>query len=142
MKKKRKTEKTPRQKAIERLDSVFSKYVRLRDSDAFWIVVCPLCWRRWYRKEAQNMHFIKRWILKYRFDEINCHAWCKRCNVILDWNYMMYTRRMIQQYWMEKVDEMMFDKKPYKISTPELEELIKIYSEWVEYLKNRKHLCW
>jgi len=140
MPRKRKTEKTPRQKAIEKLDDIFSKYIRLRDCDSEWIVICPLCWAKKHRKESQNMHFISRWVLKYRFDEDNCHAWCMRCNVILNWNYMRYTRRMIEMYGIKKVDEMMNDKSVYSIKTYELEEMIDNYEKLVKAIASRKHL--
>jgi len=140
MPRKSKTQKSPRQQAIEKLDSVFSKYIRLRDCDWNWIVECPLCWKRMPRKESQNMHFIKRWILRYRFDETNCHAWCMRCNVILDWNYMLYTHRMIKTYWFEKIDAMINDKSVYKIKTYELEEMIENYDRLYHHIAQLKNL--
>ena len=123
-KKKRTTSKSKRQKIIDQFDAIFSRYIRMRDSDDKGIVTCPLCWKKLPRKKAQNMHFIKRGVLKYRFDEDNCHAGCKRCNVMLDWNYIEYTRRMQRKYGIKKVDEMIYDKQPYDISTPELEDMM------------------
>lgn len=141
MAKKRKTQKSPRQKAIEKLDDVFSKYIRLRDCAFFsWIVVCPLCWAKIHRKKAQNMHFISRWVLRYRFDEENCHAWCMRCNVILNGNYIAYTRYMQNQYWIEKVDQMINDKSVCSIKTYELEEKIEYYKNAYIKLASVKHL--
>lgn len=71
---KRKREKSERQKTIEKFDSVFSDYIRLRDSDQKGRVICPLCNAKMYRKYSQNMHFISRGVLMYRYDEDNCHA--------------------------------------------------------------------
>ncbi|MBO7693682.1 MAG: recombination protein NinG [Methanobrevibacter sp.] len=66
------------------------------------------------------MHFITRAVMKYRFNEDNCHAGCVRCNVILHGNYIAYTRWMQNKYGIEVVDNMIRDKGLYKISTPDL----------------------
>ena len=116
-----------RKQLIWELDSVFSQYIRLRDSDSRWIVVCPLCKKRIPRKYAQNMHFISRGVLRYRFNEMNCHAWCMRCNVILNWNYIVYTIRMINTYWKNIINEMLNNKAPYELRTPEITRLIHYY---------------
>ena len=133
-------QKITRSKLIKKLDSVFSIYIRLRDCDSDWIVVCPLCWAKVSRKKAQNMHFISRWVLKYRFDEHNCHAWCMRCNVILNGNYIAYTRRMQNKYWIERVDEMINDKEIFKLRTYEIEEMIENYKRLSEHIASKKHL--
>ena len=130
-------QKLTRSKAIKKLDAVFSEYIRLRDSDENGIVTCPLCWTRIKRKNAQNMHFITRGCYLYRYDEINCHAWCMRCNVFLNGNYIVYTRRMQKTFGIEKVDEMIKNKATvFKISTPRLLEMIDEYGEKVNKLKS------
>lgn len=119
---------------IKELDSVFSQYIRLRDSDSRWIVVCPLCKRRLFWKKAQNMHFISRWVLRYRFNEQNCHAGCMRCNVILNWNYIQYTIRMINTYWKNVINEMLNNKRPYELKTPDIIKLIHHYENKRDFL--------
>lgn len=134
----RKKRPLTRQDYIKELDWVFSKFIRLRDCNDKWIVVCPLCWTRIPREKAQNMHFLSRWVMKHRFDEKNCHAGCMRCNVILSWNYIVYTRRMQKNYWISFVDRLIADKWPYKISTPELVEMINYYTRKVDFLLSKK----
>lgn len=132
--------KLSRSKLIKKYDKIFSVYIRLRDCDRNWIVVCPLCWSKIPRKKSQNMHFVSRWVLKYRYDEDNCHAGCYRCNVILHWNYITYTRWMQNKYWIEKVDNMINDKWVYQLKTFELEEMIQEYGIKCKQLANKKHL--
>ena len=132
--------KLSRSKLIKKYDSIFSIYIRLRDCNKDWIVICPLCWAKIPRKKAQNMHFISRWVLKYRYDEINCHAGCYRCNVILSWNYILYTRYMQNKYGVDKVDEMINDKQIFKLKTPDIEEMITEYGIKCKQLANKKHL--
>ena len=129
MPKKQKAKKPTRSKIIQKADSVFSTFIRLRDSDRHGIVTCPLCWAKLPRKKAQNMHFITRACWLYRYDEINCHAWCMRCNVILNWNYIIYTRYMQNAYWINTVDDMIKKSKMvWKLSTPEIQEIIEEYT--------------
>lgn len=128
----KKLPKAPRKRIIAKLDEVFSQYIRLRDSYQKGDerrVKCPLCWAEMNRKQAQNMHFISRWILKYRFSENNCHAGCYRCNVVLNWNYIIYTRYMQKKYWVNYVDSLINDKSTYSISTPQLEKELEYYKE-------------
>lgn len=133
MVKKIKSKKPTRSKLVQKADSVFSTYIRLRDSDKHGMVTCPLCWARIPRKKAQNMHFITRACWLYRYDELNCFAWCMRCNVILNWNYIIYTRYMQDKFWIEKVDEMIREsKKIHKLQTYELEEIINKYTDKIQ----------
>lgn len=134
MSKKAKKTKTPtRWKLIKKADSIFSTYIRLRDSNSKGIVVCPLCWAKTPRRKAQNMHFISRSCMLYRYDENNCFAWCMRCNVILNWNYIVYTRFMQDKFWIDKVDEMITNsKKIYKLQTFEIEDIINTYTEKIK----------
>ena len=131
---KKKTRKLTRQDYIKELDGVFSRFIRLRDCNERWIVVCPLCWTRIPREKAQNMHFVSRWVMKHRYDEKNCHAGCMRCNVILNGNYIAYTRRMQKTYWIGYVDRLIADKWPYKIPTPMLVDMIHYYQWKVDKL--------
>lgn len=130
-----KRKKRSRQDYIRELDSVFSAFIRLRDCNSKWIVVCPLCWAKIPRKKAQNMHFVSRWVMKHRYDEKNCHAGCMRCNVILNGNYIAYTRRMQKTYWISYVDKLIADKWPYKIPTPMLVDMIHYYSNKANLLE-------
>lgn len=132
--------KLSRNKIVKKLDWVFSEYIRLRDCDKKGIVICPLCWKRIFRKYAQNMHFVSRWVLKYRFSEKNCHAGCMRCNVILHWNYIQYTRYMQKKFWYDFVDYIINDKVAYNISTSQLEAMIYKYESLRDSLLKEKNL--
>ena len=130
-KKVKKTKWPSKTKLRQKADSIFSTYIRLRDADKNWTVRCPLCWAKMFWKQAQNMHFIKRSCWIYRYDETNCHAGCYRCNVILNWNYILYTRWMQNKYSIEVVDTMIKNSKKLhkERSKKDYEDLIKDYSE-------------
>jgi len=128
-KKKKKTSNTmTRSKLIKELDKQFSLFIRMRDANKKGIVTCPLCWAKMPWQKAQNMHFIKRSVMAFRWDEDNCHAGCMRCNVILNGNYIEYTRWMQKKYGIETIDEAIRKSKEVcKISTPEILEMITYY---------------
>ena len=136
---KKKIWKSERQKLEEKLDRIFSVFIRLRDCDKNWIVHCPLCVRKWHRTKSQNMHFRKRTFKKYKFSEINCHAWCEHCNVFLDWNEWVYAIRMIEKYWIETTKKLKLDKETHKIHTYEFEEMIEHYLEEIKRLAEEKN---
>lgn len=129
---KSKTKKTKwpsRSKLVKKADSVFSTFIRLRDSDKKGFVKCPLCWCKVHWKKAQNMHFITRACRFYRYDEDNCHAWCMRCNVILNGNYIEYTRYMQNRYGISAIDQMRVNaKKIFKLNNAGLQEIIDTYT--------------
>lgn len=131
--------KRSRSKLVKDLDTIFSRYIRMRDSNKFGIVTCPLCGNSMPRKEAQNMHFIKRSVYLFRRSESNCFAGDYRCNVILKWNYIEYTRFMQNKFGISAVDEMIsLSKTIHKISTPEIEEKIQYYK--LAVIELEKHI--
>ena len=140
MKKNKKTAWPTRSKLVQKLDQVFSVYIRLSVADKDWYITCPLCGTRVHWIKAQNMHFITRSVYKYRRDEKNCHAGCMRCNVILHGNYIVYTRRMQRKYWEILVDEMINDRQIWKIATAEIEAMIDHYQALVDELRAEKGL--
>lgn len=123
-----------RSKLIKELDAIFSKYIRLRDSDQMWMWKCCTCWVVKHWKRMQNCHFITRWNYKYRWRLENCHIWCYRCNIILEWNYINYTLFMIKTYGHGMVERMKTDKQLVKISTPDLKDMIEKYKYEVDLL--------
>ena len=126
---------------VKKLDSVFSQYVRLSESDPEGYGECITCGVRLFWKEAQACHFFTRGRYPTRWDEDNVHYGCYRCNVLLKGNYINYTREMLDRYSREFVDQLEFKSlNGEKTSTPELKEIIAYYSTEVERLKTEKSL--
>ena len=123
--------KVSRGKLVRKLDSVYSQYIRLKDSvggDA----TCVTCGITKPWKELQNGHFYTRGRYSTRWDDDNCHVQCYRCNVALKGNYIAYTKYMINRYGMDFVDEL--ERKSLnseKITTVGLAELIQFYQDKV-----------
>ena len=106
-------------------DRVFSEYCRLYYADSNWYVKCITSGVRMFWKESQCWHFISRWVLKYRYDILNCYPQSYAENVMLSWNYKVYTLRMIDMLGKEKVEEMVNDKELVIYRQGRYEEKIK-----------------
>lgn len=124
---KKKVKKKSRSKLVKELDRVFSIFIRQRDLPG-GRGKCYTCGSPLRFEDAHNMHFITRGCYRYRWDEDNCKAGDYRCNIALKGNYIEYTRLMIDEYGIDKVDEMRRNaKQVFKISTQEIEDKIAYY---------------
>ena len=72
--------KVSRSKLIKKLDSIFSIYIRRKDS-VNEIATCFTCSKQDHYKKLQNGHFQSRRHYSTRWDEVNCQVQCAGCNV-------------------------------------------------------------
>lgn len=134
-----KTKAKTRSWYVHHLDSAFSQYVRLDESDKNGIGTCITCGVKKHWSELQNCHFYSRSKLPTRWDVDNCHSGCYRCNVLLKGNYIEYTKYMIDSYGRPFVDELKVKADSCrKISTLQLKEMIDYYKKEVKALENSK----
>lgn len=136
----KKPKKPSRSKLVRKLDSIFSRYIRLINADKDGMVVCTTSGERIHRKNIQNGHYISRWNYKYRRDEKNCHPQSYVDNVLKNWNYKVYTMVMIRKYGELLVEEMINDKELIKIPTSWIIEKIEYYTKLVEEIAATKKL--
>lgn len=120
-------------------DRVFSEYIRLKNSNDKWVCECFTCWRKQNRKEIQNWHFVSRWNMKYRYSEINCNPQCQMCNVILNWNYIQYTLKMIEKIGKTDTEKIINDKQTIELKQYQYEEMI---TEWYKFICEKKKKIW
>lgn len=79
----RKVKKTDRQKLIAKLDTVFSEFIRLRDSNGEGICKCITCGNYYHWTDMDAGHFITRDNMATRWEEENVHAQCRQDNRFL-----------------------------------------------------------
>lgn len=128
-----KTRATSRAVLVKQLDSIFSQYIRMKDS-VDGIATCVTCGTQAPWKQMQNGHFYSRGRIPTRWDEDNCHVQDYRCNVLLKGDYINYTKYMIDRYGREFVDQLEVKSKQIgKYITPaEIRKLIIKYTELVK----------
>jgi hypothetical protein len=76
----RKAATTDRQKAIRKLDDIFSEYIRLRDCNENGFVKCVTCPEHFHWRDMDCGHFVKRCNSSVRWDLQNSHGQCRLCN--------------------------------------------------------------
>ena len=68
------------EKLINRLDRVFSEYIRLYYANKDGVCRCITCKRPFFWKQIDAGHFIQRDRKATRYDEKNVHPQCSSCN--------------------------------------------------------------
>lgn len=68
------------QNLIEDLDSIFSRYIRLKYADEKGNIKCYCCSKKLPISQMQNGHYIHRTDMSTRFLESNCKPQCGLCN--------------------------------------------------------------
>ena len=82
--KRRPSKTTERQKLVNKLDLIFSEYIRIRHCDHLGNVKCITCGDYYHWTEVQCGHFIKRGNMATRWDLKNCGEQCMTCNCAND----------------------------------------------------------
>lgn len=123
----------------DKLDRVFSQYIRLRDMLPGQVFRCISCGQIKPISQADCGHYINRQHMSTRYSEINCNAQCKSCNRFDEGNMQGYRRGLVAKYGKERtimLEAMKYDIKKY--SEFEYDVLIKHYqSEVKRILKER-----
>ncbi|MBW3545546.1 MAG: recombination protein NinG, partial [Bacteroidetes bacterium] len=73
-KQKKPGKKTDRQKLIAKLDTIFSEFIRLRDSDHQGVCKCITCGDLKHWREMDAGHFVTRENMGTRWEEENVNA--------------------------------------------------------------------
>lgn len=128
---------------IKQADEVFSKYIRLRDSDEKYSfkVVCFICGKVERTEWAHAMHFIDRDQMSTRYDEMNVHAGCENCNCLDPDHKQRYSKAMAQKYSADELSNLLWKGRSLqKFMRHELEAIIEKYSAEVKKLRKEKRL--
>lgn len=125
----------------DKLDRIFSEYIRLRDADNNGYIRCISCGKIVFWKDTDNGHFINRKHMSLRFSETNCNAQCRACNRFDEGNMTGYNQGMIKKYGQQTVDLLILAKKQVnKISDAEYQILVAHYQQKVKEIKQQKNL--
>lgn len=106
---------------------VYSDYLLLSKYDINWFCKCITC-DSVLSRDNQYMH---PWhfrtagtSLKYKFVDDNVRPQCMRCNVMLNGNYQVYTLKMVDKFWRERVDNILSDQEIITIKNREYADKI------------------
>lgn len=131
--------KSEQQKLKEKLDAIFSKYIRWSHADENGICTCFTCNKQLEVKRIQNGHFIPRNILITRFDENNCRPQCVGCNMYGNGKFVDFRENLVKELGEKKVKEMEASRfKMVKLDVHWYKEKIEFYKKLVKELEHRK----
>lgn len=123
---------------IEKLDRVFSRFVRKSSANEHGICKCYTCGVELDWKKISNGHFISRKHFATRWDLDNCRTQCNICNEIKAGNLIVYrdnlTKEKGETFVLELIRKAMVETH---FSKPELEEMIQEYKEKLKTLDLR-----
>lgn len=128
-----------RKRLILELDKYCSLIVRIKASDKFGVCDCYCCGKRLPWKQVDCAHYVSRQHLQSRFDlDSNLRVNCTNCNRVLRGNLGEYRKHLVREIGEEKVKELE-TRPPRKISTPELEEILKqVKRQYKELVEEKK----
>jgi len=117
--------KLTRNKLIKKLDTIFSRWVRLSNS-VNEICTCVTCGKESHWKEIQAGHFISRKHYSTRWDERNVKPQCVGCNVFKygeQYKFSLFLGVKLSKALSLQSNEIR------KFSSNELEDMIEKYTE-------------
>lgn len=124
-----------------KLDTVFSRYIRLRDARKDGTFRCISCGRVLPFDQSDCGHYINRQHMATRYSEKNCNAQCRSCNRFDEGNIQGYRRGLIAKYGETIVLLLESLKKEInKISDFEYQTMIDFYRKEVKRLEKEKQI--
>lgn len=111
-----------------KLDAIFSEYVRKSSADQFGNARCVSCGAVKPWRALQAGHFVSRVRLATRWDLMNTHPQCSKCNVLLRGNAAGYSLYLVKKYGPWVLDDLdARSRKPVKFTRADLNALIEVY---------------
>ena len=118
--------KLSRSKLVKKLDTVFSKYIRISNADKNGYCTCVTCGVVKHWKEIQAGHFQSRKFYSLRWSERNVKPQCVGCNMFRQGEQYKYSLFLGKD---EAEVLYLKSKETVKFTNYELEEMIKDYSD-------------
>jgi len=124
--------KLTRSKLVKKLDTVFSQYIRLKNS-IDGISTCFTCGKKDHWKKLQNGHFQSRRHYSTRWDEINCQVQCAGCNVFKYGEQYVFGNKLDQKFGTGTARRLHIKaQQMIKLADFEIEDMIKRYKDFVD----------
>ena len=132
--------KYSKKKLIEKLDRIFSTYIRIKYADDRGYCRCISCGKVHYWKEIQNGHYMSRRHLSTRWSEDNCRPQCVACNIFNQGFIQAYRISLVKQIGEQRVSliEARALQETCKYGEFELNAMFKHYTKEVERIAKEK----
>jgi len=126
--------RTQRKKLVDKLDKVFSIYIRRRYAKND-VAECFTCGKQDHWKKLQNGHFQSRKHYSTRWHERNCQVQCSGCNVFRYGEQYKFAKNLDDTYYDGLAEELHIEaNKTVKLDNTDLEMLIEKYELLIKEL--------
>jgi len=124
--------KLTRTKLVKKLDTIFSQYIRLKNS-VDEIATCFTCGKQDHWKKLQNGHFQSRRHYSTRWDEINCQVQCQKCNIWNSGEQFLFSQNLDNKFGEGTARRLHIkSQQTIKLADFELEDMIINYKNFVD----------
>lgn len=130
--------KISRKGLINKLDRIFSEYIRKRDANKKGICKCITCQREFKWNDIDAGHFISRKEMATRWDEQNVAAQCKHCNRFRYGRQYQFSLSLDQKCPGISKELYNKSKEVVKFSMIDLQEMVDLYKQKLD--KENKRL--
>jgi hypothetical protein len=113
---------------VKLAQTVFNKFIRLRDAGN----VCISCNKKPLKENAGHFYNANNhWSV--RFDERNVHLQCEHCNTYLSGNLIYYRENLLKKIGIEEFENLSVEAtKTRKFTIDELKEIIATYKKKIK----------
>jgi len=131
---------TELQKQINLTHPVFSKYIRLRDTDEYYTGKCCTCGKKVTYHTGQCGHYINRRFLTTTFMSENAHLQCKECNEFNDGEKDKHAEFIDNTYGRGTAETLqIISRGNIKFTPVEIKEIRKFLKSKIKELKTNKY---
>lgn len=130
--KRRKEAAKPRSKWLQEAQAAVNAWARARDKAQGH--GCISCWGR--QGKENGGHYLSVGARpELRFEPLNIHLQCERCNTYLHGNLVNYRRNLIQRIGLPAVEWLEGPHDPKKYTIPDLKQIIALYRQKAKELE-------
>ncbi len=126
----RKQQLKTRQEWLKDAQTVFNKFIRLRDEGSS----CISCGRNSGAKMNAGHYLSVGAHPELRFNEFNVHLQCEHCNSYKSGNQAQYRPRLIEKIGLQQVEMLEGPHEPLKLTIDEIKDLIAEYKAKIKQL--------
>lgn len=132
---------TKRQTEKNKMDRVFSKYIRLRDTDDNGFGPCITCGKVVHYKEADCGHFRSRVHMASRWHPLNSSLQCKACNMKPGGEQWLHGLALDAKHGPGTAEAMEdLSRTTLRLSEKEIVHMRKEYEQKVKLLEREKNI--
>lgn len=126
-------------KLKKKLDTIYSKWVRMNNADSDGNCVCISCGAIFFWRDIQNGHYCSRRHDILRWSPLNTFPQCKKCNIFTEGNKIWYRRNLVDNIFGENKVRDIENKslEPSNFKRKDIEDMIFKYESLVCDLESK-----